>query len=75
MSEIQKKECPDCGAIMGFDMDEALYYCLDNNCGYTETCEDGKGVNDEEVVDDNDSEFHCPHCNHVIDKDDLPVSV
>lgn len=68
---IEQKDCPDCGAILGFDKDEGLYYCLDTDCGYTETCEDGKGVNDIEE----DTEFHCPHCNKIIDEDDLPTSV
>ena len=59
--QTEKKFCPDCGCIMVLDFDEESYYCIDPNCSY-----------EEDVEQEEDDEYRCPHCRRVIEEEDLP---
>lgn len=75
--ENMKKECPDCGWMMELESDDFTFWCPNPNCEYTEFCEDGKparpvGVELEEEDMEDEEEYRCPHCHHVIDEGELP---
>ena len=65
------KECPDCGMLLKLDTEQFTFYCPDQECGYTEYCEDGNPAGEEQELEE-DTEYHCPHCGKTIEEDDLP---
>ena len=67
---IPAKECPDCGMPMLLNTEEFIFFCADEECGYTEYCEDNKDAEDNEIEDE--QEFRCPHCHQIIEEELLP---
>ena len=70
MAMPEKKDCPDCGMVMLFDMGSGLFYCQDKECGYSDLCEDGNPV---ELEEEDEEVYRCPHCMKIIEEDDLPT--
>ena len=71
MALPKAKDCPDCSMPMALDTNDFIYYCTDQECGYTEYCEDGKPAEAIEQEED-EEEYRCPHCQKVIAEELLP---